>query len=146
LPNCFRFCGERQRGLERALRQAEGEGADTDPAGVEGLHEVDEALPFFTQPVLGRDLHVLEDELARVGRAPAHLVFLLRRPDAAHERLELRRVADAHAVGLLPIGGLLGHDEAGDPLRAQLPIVTAVTTKISPTPAWVMKILLPLSR
>jgi hypothetical protein len=79
-------------------------------------------LPLVAEAVLGGDLHVLEDQLAGVGRAPAHLVFLLGGPHTPHERLELGGVAHADPVGLVAVRGFLGDDEAGDPPRALFPV------------------------
>src|SRR5690606_8681671 len=111
-----------QRLFVRALRETQRESTDANAAGIECLHEVDEALPLRTQASLRRYEGVLQEELTRVGRAPAHLVLLLRRADARRERLELRRVTDAHAIGRLAIGRLLRHDEAGNALRATLAV------------------------
>src|SRR5690606_4073396 len=94
--------GDGQDGVERALGETEGERADADAARVECAHEVDEALTFLAQPVLHGNLGVLQDQLARVRGAPAHLVFLLARPDAGGERLQLGRVPDADALRRLP--------------------------------------------
>src|SRR5690606_29172003 len=69
--------GDGQDGVERALGEAEGERADADAARIERPHEVDEPLALLAHPVLHGDLGVLQDQLARVRGAPAHLVFLL---------------------------------------------------------------------
>src|SRR5690606_35986087 len=114
--------GELDRVVECALCEAERECGDADPATVEGLHEVDEALALSTEPVLFGHDRVLEDELPRIGRAPPHLVFLLARPDAGRERLQLRCVPHPYPIRLLAVGRLLGHDEAADAPRA-LPAV-----------------------
>src|SRR5690606_9053924 len=91
--------------------------SNADAAGIERLHEIDEALPFPAETILRRDLCILEDELTRVGRAPAHLVLLLACANAGRERLELRCVTDADALGFGAVGRLLRDDEARDALQ-----------------------------
>src|SRR5690606_2477889 len=54
-----------------------------------------------------------EDELARVARAPAHLLFLLSGPDALRLR-QIRRVAHAELLRDVEVHGVLRDDEAGD--------------------------------
>ena len=135
--------GVLQRLLVGALRDAEGEGGDADAPGVEGLEEVDEALAPAAQDVLLGHDGILEDELAGVAGPPAHLVFLLPRadslvlgrssacptPTARHwSRSTVSLVTMKLVMPRLPVAGL---GARGD-------------EKISPTPAWVMKILEPL--
>ncbi len=71
----------------------------------------------LAQDVLLGDHGVLEDELAGVAGAPAHLVLLLARPYALGLG-QVRRVADAQLPGLLEVDRVLGDDEAGDALVA----------------------------
>ena len=77
-------------------------------------------------------------------RQPSLSSFLpARNPGIADER---RLVADADRAALLEIDRLLGEDERADALACPADgSVTAVTTKISPTPPWVMKRFAPLS-
>src|SRR5690606_19075344 len=113
---------EGEHRIEAALGEAERERADADPPGIQRLHEVDEALAFTAQPVLLRHQCILENELARVGCAPAHLVLLLAGADTGDERLQLGSVADADALRHLTIGRRLRHDEARDAARALAPV------------------------
>ena len=68
--------------LERAFRDAEGKGSQSDTAPVEGVKELPEAVVHRSQHVLLGDDGVLENELASVRRAPAELVFFLGRRHA----------------------------------------------------------------
>ena len=106
-----------ERFLECTLCDAKREGGDPDAPLVEGLHEVDEAPSLLANPVLRRHLDVLEDQLARVGGAPAELVLLLPRAESLH-RSDLGVVADAKTLHALEVTGLLGEHEARDPLGA----------------------------
>src|SRR5947207_10439445 len=107
------------------------------------MEELPEAVIHGAEDVLLRDDRVLQHQLAGIRRAPAELVFFLRRHHAATLG-ERRIVAHADPLGLLEIGRVLGHDECGDaPGLLAAGSVRAVTTKISPTPAWVMKIFEP---
>ena len=66
------------------------------------------------QVLLGHD-RVLEDQLAGVARAPAHLVLFLARPDARGLG-QVLRVPHAQLAAALEVHRVLGDDEAGDAL------------------------------
>ena len=57
-------------------------------------------------------------ELARVAGPPAHLVFLLAGPEAADPAADSASWPTPSAAAPLEVTGLLGQDEAGDPLVA----------------------------
>jgi hypothetical protein len=120
-------------------------GGDPDPAGVERLEKVDEPLADGAEDVLLGHNRVLEDELAGIARAPAHLVLLLAGPDALGLR-DVGRVPDAQGTGLVQIYVSLVTMKLVMPLLPRPGSVRAVTEKISPTPAWVMKIFEPFNR
>src|SRR2546430_11505141 len=88
--------------FQRSLGDAERERAQADATAVQRVQELAEPVVQRAQHVLLRDDRVLEDELARIGGAPAELVLLLGRehPRALGER---RVVADADPFGLLPV-------------------------------------------
>ena len=73
-PNCLPSRRVLERLLERAFRNPERQCGNADAAGVERLHEVDEAHPLLAEQVLFGHLDVLEDELAGVRGPPAELV------------------------------------------------------------------------
>lgn len=56
----------RERLLECGARHADGAGRDAGAGLVEGLHDDVEALPLLADAVLGRDDHVLEQDLGGV--------------------------------------------------------------------------------
>ena len=63
------------RFVDSPLGNADGQGCNHRPGQVQGLHGVDEALPFFTDEVVCRDVDVLENDFCRVGQADAHFIF-----------------------------------------------------------------------
>src|SRR2546430_8890246 len=77
------------------------------------MEDLPEAVIYGAEAVLLRDDRVLQHQLAGIRRAPAELVFFLRRHHAATLG-ERRIVAHADPLGLLEIGRVLGHDECGD--------------------------------
>jgi hypothetical protein len=101
--------------LVRTLRYSQGEGAQSDPSVVERAHEVREARAFIAKPVLLRHLHVVEDQLACIGRSPPELVLLLARAKTA-QRWQRCLMSDADCLRLLHINGVLGQDEGRDPV------------------------------
>src|SRR5690606_4446439 len=99
--------------LVRSLCDSQRERCDSYAPGIEGLHEVHEALSFLTQPILYRNLDVLEDQLARVGSPPAQLVLLLARAESRHG-LKAVVVPHAELTRALEVRGFLGENEGGD--------------------------------
>ena len=142
-PNCFRTPAYAERLLVGPLGDPERKGGDPDAAGVQRLEEVDEALPRRPQQVLLGHHGVLEDQLAGVARPPAHLVFLLAGADprvlgrSSAWPTPMARHRSRSTVSLVTMKLVM-------PLLPRPGSVRAVTEKISPTPAWVMKFLEPL--
>ena len=69
--------------VEDALRHAAGDRRDVQAAAVEHLHRGLEAQPgLATDDVRGRNMHVVEDHVAGLGAALAHLLVLLAELDA----------------------------------------------------------------
>ena len=66
--------GVRGRGLEAGADHADGAGGDGEPALVERVHGDLEALALLADAVLGRDLHVGEEQLAGRTGPDAELV------------------------------------------------------------------------
>ena len=62
--------------VEGGLGAAEGGGGDVEPAAVEALHGVGEALAFLAEQVFGRDAAVVELDLGGGLGLPAHLALL----------------------------------------------------------------------
>ena len=73
-PKALRVVHIVERQLERRLRLAHRHRADHDALVLEVAHDRVEAAAFLAEQVLGRDAAILEDELRRIGGAPAVLV------------------------------------------------------------------------
>src|SRR5688572_12582109 len=113
LPELLPVSGVCKRGIVGALGDAKRQRRDADAAGIERAEEIHESLARRAEDVLPRDNRVLEDELARVARAPAHLVLLLACPDPGSLG-KILGVPDSNLAALLEVYGVLGDDEAGD--------------------------------
>ena len=73
LPERSALLRVRERLVERALREADCDRGDADPAAVERLQELPKPLPARAEQVLLGDAAVVERERPRVRGVPAHL-------------------------------------------------------------------------
>src|SRR3990172_10794391 len=96
--------------LERALCQTQRKCPNADAPGVQRFHKIDEAFSLRAETLALVDVHVFENQLARVGSAPAPLVFFFACAYAFGEGLQLTRVTDADSLGGLEIGRLFRHN------------------------------------
>ncbi|MCY1231630.1 hypothetical protein D9M72_440860 [compost metagenome] len=93
--------------LEKALELGRGADGDHETLLRQLLHQVGEALAFFTQPVGHRHADVVEEQLGRVLGAHADLVELAAAAKAGAVRLDHDQ---AHALGAGGRVGLAHHD------------------------------------
>ncbi len=107
LPKVLPLVGVLHRRLQARPDDADRAGGDREPALVERVHRDLEALALCADQVLGRHLHVREEELAGRARPDAQLVLDLAGLDALPRALDDER-RDA-AVGGVGVG--LGEDE-----------------------------------
>src|SRR4029450_2237602 len=120
--------------VEGALGDADGLGADGDPAVVQGPQGQREALALLSQAVGGRDPDVVADGLGGGRAADAELVLVLADLEAGHGVLE-NEGADAPGPGL-GVGDQVCREElseraAGDePLGAVEEVVVAVADRL----------------
>src|ERR1044072_1328141 len=103
--------------LERTCENAGRERGDPDASRVEGLHEVDEAVPFLAEQILDGNFDILHDQLGRVRGAPTELVLLLAGAESFHSR-QARFVADADLLRDLDVARFLREYKGADAARA----------------------------
>jgi hypothetical protein len=117
-PKAVTLAGVLHRLVQRAAGDAGGGGRDGRAALVEDLHADHEAVAFAGQQVLRRHFHVLEEDLAGLGRVLAELLQRLAGADAGPTALDDEAAHPAVAgagVGLGKDGEIAGHRPVGDP-------------------------------
>jgi hypothetical protein len=91
--------------FERRTGNSYGKCRHRGPGVVQGDHGDLESFPFLAQKIPGRHLHILEENVRRVGGTLPHLVFLLADGDAGE-----RSRHDESGKSLVPLGAVRGSE------------------------------------